>query len=101
MPAVTRSKAYAATAPCKIDFSKVKPRHVSDYFEFPKSTEQKLEEALAEIASLKKTKASLEKEFVEYKNAKTRVIADKICEVWEAKRKIKMLEAELKLHLTS
>ncbi len=67
-----------STAPCKIDFSKVKPRLVSEYFEFPKSTEQKLEEALAEIASLKKTKALLEKEFVEYK--------------------IKMLEAELNVH---
>ena len=67
-----------STTPCKIDFSKVKPRLVSEYFEFPKSTEQKLEEALAEIASLKKTKASLEKEFVEYK--------------------IKMLEAELNVH---
>ena len=85
MPACSQPR---STEPCKIDFSKVKPRPVSDYFEFPKSTEQKLEEALVEITSLKKTKASLEKEFVEYK----------ICEVWEAKRKIKMLEAELNVH---
>lgn len=106
MTVVTRSKArwwartmeLAAAETCKIDFSKVKPRPVSDYFEFPKSTEQKLEEALAEIARLKKTNASLTKEFMEYMNERTKIIADKICEVWEAKRKIKELEAELKAH---
>lgn len=114
MTVVTRSKARAATAArtkelaaaylkaraetCKIDFSRVKPRPVSDYFEFPKSTEQKLQEALAEIATLKKTNASLAKEFVEYMNERTKIIADKICEVWDAKRKIKELEAELKVH---
>ena len=63
----------------------------------PKSTEQKLQEALAEIASLKKMNASLTKEFVEYMNERTRIIADKIGEVWDAKRKIKELEEELKI----
>ena len=38
----------------RIDFTKFKPRPVSENFVFPKSTEQKLEEALAEIAELKK-----------------------------------------------
>ena len=63
----------------------------------PKSTEQMLQEALAEIASLKKMNASLTKEFVEYMNERTRIIADKIGEVWDAKRKIKELEEELKM----
>ena len=55
-------------SPVKIDFSKVKPRPVSENFVFPKSTEQKLEEALAEIAGLKKKQEMMENEFREYKN---------------------------------
>jgi hypothetical protein len=41
-------------SPLRINFTKFKPRPVSENFVFPKSTEQKLEEALAEIAELKK-----------------------------------------------
>jgi len=55
-------------SPVKIDFSKVKPRPVSENFVFPKSTEQKLEEALVEIAELKKKQELMENEFREYKN---------------------------------
>lgn len=55
-------------SPVKIDFSKVKSRPVSESFVFPKSTEQKLEEALVEIAELKKKQEMMENEFREYKN---------------------------------
>jgi len=55
-------------SPVKIDFSKVKPRPASENFVFPKSTEQKLEEALVEIAELKKKQELMENEFREYKN---------------------------------
>lgn len=109
MPVVTRSKAYAATAArkkeleskrpspaaFKIDFSSMKPRPVSDSFVFPKSTEQKLQEALNEIAILKKTKASIEKEFIEYMNERTKIIADLLGKTFEANDKVIALEEEL------
>lgn len=66
MPVTTRSKTHAATHPqssknvAMIDFSKMKPRPVSHSFVFPKSTEQKLAEALAEIEALKQKNTSLE-----------------------------------------
>ena len=105
MPVVTRSKARAATAARMKELNaayvkaraETKPPLSPLRPVTPKSTEQKLQEALAEIASLKKMNASLTKEFVEYMNERTRIIADKIGEVWDAKRKIKELEEELKM----
>lgn len=111
MPVVTRSKARAATAARMKELNaayvkaraETKPPLSPLRPVAPKSTEQKLQEALAEIASLKKTNASLTKWFVEYMNERTRIIADtriitdKIGEVWDAKRKIKELEEELKM----
>jgi hypothetical protein len=57
-------------SPLKIDFTKVKPRPVSENFVFPKSTEQKLEEALAEVEALKLERSS--------KNAKIAELATKL-----------------------
>lgn len=71
MPVTTRSKTHAAARPqpsknvAIIDFSKMKPRPVSHSFVYPKSTEQKLAEALAEIEALKEKNTSLEED-VEY-----------------------------------
>ena len=52
---VTRSRAHF--------WNKLVPTPVSDSFALPKSTEQKLAEALAEIAELKKSNVSLKNEF--------------------------------------
>jgi hypothetical protein len=68
MPVTTRSKTYATAPPqpsknvARIDCSKMKPRPVSHSFVFPKSTEQKLAEVLAEIEALKEKKTSLEED---------------------------------------
>jgi hypothetical protein len=124
MPVITRSNAAAASAarvkqreapvtpqrpkrilecpdapsrPFKMDFSRMNPRPVSDSFVFPKSTEQKLEEALAEIAALKKTKLSIENEFREYMNERTGHIAELLTESRELKREVKKLTDEKKM----
>jgi hypothetical protein len=124
MPVITRSNASAASAarvkqreapvtpqrpkrllecpdapsrPFKMDFSSMKPRPVSSPFIFTKSTEQKLEEALAEVASLKKTKLSIENEFREYMNERTGHIAELLTESRELKREVKKLTDEKKM----
>jgi hypothetical protein len=50
------------SSPLRIDFTKFKERLVSENFVFPKSTQQKLEEALAEIAELKKKQEMMKEE---------------------------------------
>jgi uncharacterized protein (UPF0335 family) len=64
MPVVTRSKtaAKASQQPFKMDFSKMPKKPISEGFVFPKSTEQKLSEALAEIEALKNENATLKKQ---------------------------------------
>jgi chromosome segregation ATPase len=53
-PKLSKRLLECPPAPCKLDFSKMKKRPVSERFIFPKSTEQTLAEALAEIEALKK-----------------------------------------------
>ena len=60
MPVVTRSKSAAAKP--VLDFSKMPKKPISEGFVFPKSTEQKLAEALAEIEALNNENAKLKKD---------------------------------------
>ena len=60
MPVVTRSKSAAANP--VLDFSKMPKKPISEGFVFPKSTEQKLADAVAEIEELKKSLAEKDTE---------------------------------------
>ena len=85
----------APSRPIKIDFSKMPKKPVSEGFVFPKSTEQKLAEALAEVERLKKKCKENEKELLDYMIEATADIAGLLSENIALKKKNEGLEAEI------
>jgi uncharacterized GH25 family protein len=76
-----------------MDFSKVQRRPVSDSFVFPKSTEQKLAEALAEIEALKKKNKGLE-DTVNYYEAEVEYLENEKLNAENAMLKMKQEEID-------
>jgi len=86
---VTRSRAQfwnklmaspPKVVPYPVSDPKMEPSPVSDSFALPKSTEQKLAEALAEIEALKKKCNENDKELLDYMNEKTASISSLLSE---------------------